>query len=827
MRRLTLDKGWTLQRLDPGKPVEAAASELPDAIPVPLLPAQVADVLRSADRIDAPFLPGKAAEYGWIADTDWVYSLRFDSPGDGRWHLVCDGLDTIADVHLNGSLVGHHENSFLPFELDLSGLLKPGTTNLLQIRFHSITKWLELVETPADVHDLTPTRLLRKPFHDFTDYLGPKPFFARVGIFDAVYLVDDEQARFEEVSVRSSLNAMLDAGRLRIDCSGLIHGEDAAVTVRLTDPAGAVREENWRLTGTQFDRSLIIDVTDPELWWPKGYGEQRLYELEVALVVTGTVQDRRTLITGFRRVEMPAPLHFVVNGRAVRMWGADWAPVDVTTRCWDPDRARSLLELAALGNMNTLRVWAEGAPVPEDFYQVADRMGFMIWQDFHQIPMSTDDAFRAAGRAEAAYTIKRLRHHPSIFLWCGGNENGMWHDFKQPGTPHPQRVILEDDLREVCDQLDPGRVYIPDSPYFGLDANDPRSWDTHGYTSVWFVPGYDYLNFASEDTRISAPMLRSCRRFMRPEELQLSEYSTAHLSGTRYPWPADWTQYTASEGWRKVGAVERFYDATSADGVIHRLGAAASEYYRDVVERQRRGRPSGGGGGERRCGGYLAWKFNDSWPEIYSAKVDYFGEPYMSFYALRRAFAPVLVSFDVADFIHVWVVNDTAVPIAGNLEVRLVHLHSNEVRAAAVYPIRVEPDQSLDVADLTGVFGTFRRDHVLVAELRDDRGEVLAATSSLTDIERNLALPDPQLAVAVDGRTLVISTDSFARSVCLDGDADGDEFGWMFEDNYFDLAPGQVKTVRVHGAHARGVIRVRPYYSSKTVTIDYAPASRS
>jgi len=484
-----------------------------------------------------------------------------------------------------------------------------------------------------------------------------------------------------------------------------------------------------------------VNVEKPELWWPRGYGEQRLYHVSLSLVVGGVIQDSLTRVIAFRRVEMPEPLKFVVNGKPVRMWGGNWAPLDAATMCWDQERAEALLKLAADSNYNAMRIWGPGTPVPEQFYELADRMGFMLWQEFHCIPLIMDHEYRTLACREAEFTIKRLKHHPSIFLWCGGNEEKMWHDFNAPETPFPESEILEKDLKAVCDRWDPARLYMPNSPYYGTDANDPREWDTHGYTNIWYVPGYDYLKFASEDTRICAPMLRSCRRFMKPEHLWPEGYSPVWLPGSIFPWPSAWNNYTASEGWRKIGPVEQFYDAADAEGLVHRLGMAESQYYQDTIERQRRGRPSGEAGNERCCGGYLVWKFNDSWPEIYSAKVDYFLEPYIPYYAIKRAFAPVLVSFDMRNFIHVWVVNDTCSRVEGKLKVQLFHINKNEVSREVSFPVKVEPDESLDAVDLTEYFGTFRKEHILFAELTDSNGNIIARASTLTDIERNVALP--------------------------------------------------------------------------------------
>ncbi|OPZ10487.1 MAG: hypothetical protein BWZ10_02371 [candidate division BRC1 bacterium ADurb.BinA364] len=409
-------------------------------------------------------------------------------------------------------------------------------------------------------------------------------------------------------------------------------------------------------------------------------------------------------------------------------------------------------------------------------------------------------------------------------MWCGGNEAAMWHEheFGGPGGPWPGKVVAEDDLGAVCAALDPDRYYHPNSPYLGIDANDPQLGDTHGYTNIWFVPGYDYLVFASEDTRISAPPMHSLKRFIAPEHLWPEEHSPLWTHGKILPWPDSWMNYTTSQSWKKCGPIETLHDAVDAESLVYRLGMGAALYYQDVVERQRRGRSADDPSAERRCGGYLAWKYNDSWPEIYSAKVDYFLEPYLAYYALKRAYAPLLLSFESGSRIWLWAVNDGVRPIEGTVKIDVFQIEKNEIIASIAKSIRVEPDQSVIVSrlDRDGI-GTFWRECVLFASLSDGEGRILARASALSDLERNYVFPDARIEAKRKDGAIVLTTDKFARSVFLTGDADGDGFGWLFEDNWFDLVPGESKVVRVLGRHDKGRIVVKPFFSPHATTLDW------
>jgi len=258
---------------------------------------------------------------------------------------------------------------------------------------------------------------------------------------------------------------------------------------------------------------------------------------------------------------------------------------------------------------------------------------------------------------------------------------------------------------------------------------------------------------------------------------------------------------------------------------VYRLGMAEALYYQDTVERQRRGRPAAEQSDRRCCGGYLVWKYNDSWPQVYSAKVDFFLEPYHAYYALRRAYAPVLLSFDLDTYIYLWAVNDSREPVSGTVKIQLYHLERCEFRKEIKREVTVAPGKSVVVVrlDQAGI-RAFRREHILFATLSDATGRVIARANALADIERRLTFPDANLDVKVKSGVLAITADKFARSVTLEGDANGDPFGWFFEDNYFDLLPGEVKTVRILGQPPRGRITARAWYSPHATTVDWSRA---
>ena len=586
----------------------------------------VHDVLVAAGKIEQPWLPGAAEKCRWGAARDWLYAVNFTTRvGRGESRLRFAGFDTIVDVYLNGERVASHENMFTPLAVNVSGRLR--RSNTLVLHFHSVFDLSGSKPVPLRIVNGDSARRVRRPNHNYEAYLGPHPYFSRVGVYDAVILEHNNGSVLEEVLPEANLDDAMTQGAVTINITG--RSQSPSVEIRARVPAP--------VHNGAFTAQPALWVPKPQLWWPRGYGAQPLYRFEVTLSAGGAVQhtERRTL--GFRRITMLSLLHFVVNGVPVRLWGGCWVAPRWDTAVWDPPRVAQLFRMAENAHFNVFRVWAQTESPRDDFYEMADARGFLLWQDFTLLPLGEDEVSRA----------------------------------------------------------------------------DPREGNTHGYTNIWFVPGFDYLNFAAEDTRIAAPVLHSLRRFMKVEDLWPAGYTTLYLPGERYPYPNTWLAYTASESWKKTGPVEQFYDAADAAGLVYRLGMAESLYYRDTIERQRRGRDATDPSDRRRSGGYIVWKFNDSWPEIYGGKVDYFLEPYRAYYAIRRAYQPVLLSFDIGTYIYVWVVNER--------------------------PVNVPPGKSVVAVrlDEAGI-GAFRRERILFASLAGADGKVIARADTLVDIERRV-----------------------------------------------------------------------------------------
>ncbi len=826
MTEQTLTGQWKLKQLLDGFVPDAsslaAQSGCGDWLTVERMPAMVQDVLLQNGKIEEPWKPGKAREYLWIAQSEWLYQATFSCETPEKTsELIFGGIDTVASVYLNGELLFDANNCYMPWKADVTGKLK--RENTLWVYFPSVQRVLDSIEIPASMRGkLEPFRFLRKPHNSFTDYLGPKPYFIKVGLYADVCLAQYEEARLEQAYVTVSLDESLTAGTIHYEISGRADRGNASVRAVLSRSGATVLEQKLPVISRDgaFSAVGVLKVENPELWWPRGYGRQPLYDLEFILSSEGRkVQSDKKLI-GFRRITYPAPYEYAVNNRRIVLLGANLAPFDSATLCWNRKRVETLFDIAENGHFNILRVWGEMGPVDDELYEMADRRGFLIWCDFNNCRHILDEGFRADNiLKDISYQLEHLKHHPCILLWCGGNESYLWANRRTLGAgPYIGRKTIKR-IRELAARRDPERQFLDSTPMGGAFPNDPQGGNTHGYTNMWFVPGYKHMKFVTEDTRIGPPGLKSLERFFAPEDIWPEDYLPVYSYGKKYPWPDSWDKYASCLAEQKIGPAEEFYDADSAGELVYRLGAAQGIYYRRAIEDFRRGRDADSAPEDRRTSGYMFWKLNDSWPQIYSAKVDYFLEPNIPYYFIRRAYEPLMVSFDTSLYLDAWVCNDSAEDFVGVLKINLFDMEKNCVVEQTQRHVEVKAGQSV-LAARCDEFTQFSKRYVLFAELYDFLNEVAARTVDYTEIERRLTFPEAELTLAYEDGELIITTDRFAKCVELAGDDDGDAFGWLFEDNYFDLVPGETKRVKILGRHNKGVVSAKAHFSPKAAAIE-------
>ena len=818
--RHVLQEGWLIRELDAGRPdvgrLTCDAFAPDESWTAATMPAQVHETLLAHGQISDPRVGRNAADSAWVGERDWAYACTFRSPptkGDGPAYLRFRGLDTLATVCLNGIEVGQFQNMHRHHTVEVRSALRPaGEENVLLIVFASPLRAVaEAAAQFAEVAGIPPYHHVRKCRSDFTSYLGARPHSAKVGVFDDVILDVPNRAWLEDVWVRPTLSEDLSEARIAVAVE--TGGAAAEVQWRLVDGTGqevaqgTTGVEGSMGGGTARGRFEIV-LADPKLWWPRTHGVPHLYVLHVDLapVADGDAgsasepSDSRTVRFGVRRVEPvladpqtgEARFAFRINGQQIYLRGACWAPLEGLTHCWSQERATRLLGMVEQGQMNVLRVWGGGSVPPEAFYEACDQRGILIWQDFMfgygKYP-SGEAAFDDEVRAEIEDVVQRLRNHPCLLLWCGGNENHMGWDF-QFGTPTTEGwTLFEEVMPEVCARLDPGRFYHPSSPHGGRAPNWPLEGDWHDYTTLTFSPQASVPLFASEIGRASAPSVASMRRFLDEGELWPEGFDPRIRTPGQPAWPEMWQVRSVDGSWNKVGPIERFCDPASAEDLVRVLGTAHGEYLQQRIERHRRGVPDGAPDGVRRNWGTTIWRLNDTWPILYWSAIDYYLEPKIPYYFLRRAYAPVLVCFErTADRIAAWVVNDSPVPVSGTLRVRRMRFDGTVLGEVSGEIAALRPGGARRCVDTTDLGPIKLRDEFLWAGLND------IETTLLLTGERYLHLPAATLnAHAVEGR-IEVSTDVYARQVTLEVPG---ATGAVFEDNFFDVTPRQTRIVSV------------------------------
>ncbi|MDP9350583.1 MAG: hypothetical protein M3P51_03450 [Chloroflexota bacterium] len=810
----TLTEGWLIRQLpshDPDVEALTRAAASPDGTWLRArIPAQVHDVLLEHGVIADPHIGRNAAECAWVGERDWAYAFRFTSPegaGGPVW-LRFSGLDTLASAYLNGSHIGSFDNMFRQYRVDIREHLNPpGKENVLLILFSSPMRFIEGIEQPPEhAGRIAKHKYLRKAANDFTTYLGARPHFVKVGLYRDVLLDAADRAWIEDTRIGCELSPDHETATLCVEVE--TGGVPASLVWSLEDPAGT---EVTRGTISAREGVFTIQLDRPRLWWPRTHGTPDLYGLRIDLLLGEEEVDSHRESIGIRDVRPvlsdadtgEARFRFEVNGMPIFLKGANWIPVEGMTHCWDHERAMRLLDLAEHAGMNVLRVWGGGYVPPEEFYDECDRRGILVWQDFmfeYGMHPAGYPEFDENVRAEAEGIVRGLRNHPCILLWVGGNENYMGWDFQIGGEPTIGRELFEGIISEVCARLDGTRHYHPSSPYGGHAPNWPLEGDWHDYTWQDLSPFSSAPLFASETGRASPPALPSMRRFLDAEDVWPSGHDPAVREPGQAAWPPMWGYRSVDGSWEKVGDLGEYCDPKTPEELVRALGTAHGEYLRRQVERHRRGVPDGEPDGGRRCWGHMVWRLNDAWPITYYSVVDYYLEPKIAYYFLRRAFAPVLVCFERAtDELAVWVVNDSAHTLSGELVVRRMSMEGG-VRAELGVDVALDAGASRRCLDTVGLGRLALRRELLHTSFLGKEATYLPMG------ERHLHLPQARLEARTTGGGIELVTDTFARQVVLETPVMP---GALFGDNYFDLAPGARRVISVPAEASE--VRVRAY----------------
>jgi beta-galactosidase/beta-glucuronidase len=631
-----------------------------------------------------------------------------------------------------------------------------------------------------------------------------------------------EESRIEKLDVSYKLSDDFSHATINVAVAGDCYKDGMRVQITVKRPNGSVVAtrvlDSLSLREKKFQAMQTIELSDVELWWPVNYGDQPLYTIVAETLNANGVVDASIKRTGFRDIRISDNFDIRVNGKPLRLWGGNVAQLRSLTHCWDAERSTRLLELARKGNLNVLRIWGGGNVFKDDFYEKADEIGMLLWQEFfHDHSMYPDgDEFLSEYTQECEYHIGRLKHHPSILLWCGGNESYMKvydHDNslkKREDVDFIGEKIFDSLYREIAKRLDPQRYYHPNSPHGGDFPNSVTSGDTHapGWDPVYYIRDIGNLPVLVSEFAVNVNPRPSwvLKKWLGGSIWPSEGYNTLWMPNKKDVVPSTWKKLIVRPFGNDIRNDEKFYDAASPEMLLYRLGAAGEWFVRSLVEKSRRGKVNRGSRNVSK--GTIIWKFNESWPFMGHGIVDYELEPNSVYYHLKRAYQPLLLSFEKDNSIRLWLTNDTIKDLDCTVSFRL----HDPLKSETVYEKVVSASIKANSSDMVCELEQLRyvpRNFILFSALHSDKGDLLTTCYDYLDIERRLCFPaDCRIDLEAKGNgTLIVSVDKYARCVEIRGNEDGDEFGWFFDDNYFDLLPGIRKEIKISGPHRKGQVR--------------------
>lgn len=785
------------------------------------VPGTVHQDLLNHNRIPNPFYGMNEEAVQWVENEDWMYRTSFvvDEQQLSRDAAVLemDGLDTYADVFLNGALILRSDNMFVGHKIEVKPVLRKGVNRLL-VRFRSpVKEVLPQLQTngfdyPAS-NDHSPWRTsvyTRKAPYSYGWDWGIR--LATCGIWRPVRLVFSDVARIEDYYVCQDAvtQAKADVDN-RLEINNVTSSTVSAllkVDYHYSDSDTKEIKKQIELRPGANTVSLPVSIEKPHLWMPNGWGEPSLYKFTASLSVDGVEIAKQERNVGLRTVrvvmdddEHGKSFYFVVNGKPMFAKGANFIPDDALLPNVTQERYKRIFEDVKAANMNLLRVWGGGIYEDDEFYDEADRNGILIWQDFMFACSSYphDPLFVGRVESEAEYNIKRLRGHASLAMWCGNNEIyeamrywGWQRKYSAEAFAEMERgynVLFRELLPQMVERLDGTRFYMHSSPY---EANwgRPNSWktgDSHNW-GTWHGRkpfesfDTDVPRFMSEYGFQAFPEMKTIRTFAEEKDFELeSPVMNAHQK-------ADIGNALIRQTMRLYYRVpEKFEDLVYVGLVLQGQGI------RHGIEAHRRNRPY--------CMGSLFWQLNDSWPVVSWSGIDYYGNWKALMYQSKRAFAPILINaIKEGDDLCVYLVSDELQDHDGvRLDVELMDFdgkaHGKWTQSGMLAANSSVLFMKKRAGELQGKLSA--ANSLLHFTLKAKNGATLADDVFYFAYPKDQKLPEANIETSVrrrgDAIEMTLKTDKLARDIFVEVPVQG----VRFTDNFFDLLPDQRKKITI------------------------------
>lgn len=728
-----------------------------------------------------------------LMDGDFTYTRFFDLPDElGKCQKVllrCDGLDTICEIYLNGSLAGNTYNMHRIWEFDITAFLRE-KENELKIIIRSPVKYIRSKQEKdfigGDYHAMNGFPHIRKAHCMFGWDWGPR--LPDAGIWRDISLKGVDSSRIEDIHI-------------------IQHHEDGHVFLTVNVKQSQSAEVQITVTGPEghedrLHNGITNEIEKPRLWWPNGYGKQPLYTVKVELLENGLVVDTGTKRIGLRTMtvvrekdEWGESFAQCVNGTLMFAMGADYIPEDNILSRITPERTRRLLEQCTAANFNSVRVWGGGYYPDDFFYDICDELGLVVWQDFMFACANyrlTPD-FEKNIRAEFIDNVRRLRHHASLGLWCGNNEMELFQAQKEyQGNEKTQSDYIrmfEHIIPEVLECYDPATFYWPASPSSGGGFDDPNDFnrgDVH-YWEVWHggVPFAEYrkyyFRYASEFGFQSFPPVKTIESFTLPEDRNIfSRVMEMHQRNE------------GANGKIMNYLSQTFLYPGSLDTLIYASQLLQAEAMRCGVEHWRRNRG--------RCMGAIYWQLNDIWPVASWASIDYYGRWKALHYYAKRFFAPVMLSCcetgetanrvsvvmepsAVETSAHLCLANETPGDITGTIKWYLRDSYAQILESGSIE--MSVPRLSSKWCDKLDFNSTDFLNNYFSYEFISE-GDCISSGTVLFTAPKHFRFADPCLSYEIRENNITVHAKTYAKSV----EISSPDCELLLSDNYFDMNSG-------------------------------------
>ncbi|WP_163192577.1 beta-mannosidase [Clostridium thermarum] len=771
------------------------------------------DLLRN-NKMEEPYYRDNELKALKLMEEDYEYCKSFDITKDmvncEEIILHFDGLDTLADIYLNGYHMGFVNNMHRVWEFEVKKYLKDDD-NELKIVFHSPTKFIREADDKIHIGGSEDAMRgfpqIRKAHCMFGWDWGPR--LPDMGIWRDVALFGVCKGRIDGVYVRQEHNDGRVTLELQVDIARTEGKQNLSFYDR--DNKAVRRGFSYEVTLVDPDGQEIIygdspkyiEIDKPQLWWPNGYGDQPLYKVKVTLMHGEEKLDfwekrigLRTMTVCIEKDEYGESFAHEVNGIKIFAMGADYIPEDNILTRVTPQRTYELLKQCKDAHFNVIRVWGGGNYPYDAFWNTCDELGLMVWQDFMFACANYNltEEFEENIKAEFKDNIKRIRNHPSLALWCGNNEMEMFVDRGiwdlTPKLKSDYVKMYEYIIPKMVKEYDPQTFYWPASPSSGGgfdNPNDENRGDVH-YWDVWHgnKPFTEYRKFffryVSEFGFQSFPSLKTIETFTEPEDRNIFSYVMEKHQRN---------DGANSKIMSYMGATYLY--PNSFGTLIYASQLLQADAIRYGVEHFRRNRG--------RCMGTVYWQLNDCWPVASWASIDYYGRWKALHYYAKRFFAPLMLSckeegiltqntnvnaepYEVVKSIQLCVANESMQDEKVTVRWALRN-NKAEIKREGSYEVVVEKLSSrwLDTVDMKEA--SLYEDYVSYEMLKD--GQVISQGTVIFSVPKHFKFIDPQLSYRVEGDEIIVTAKSYARSVEIKNEEDD----MLLEDNYFDMNAGE------------------------------------